>query len=131
MVNPILVSEERMYELGMEQMISPPRIHVWMGPGSLAVGYMLKDVFNDVLTTSSESEKELYTGPKAVEKKDLAAVFKEWDPRFRSLVDNGHGFLKRFLLRSDNQPHSCVRIDGKRPALALIGDAAHAIGPYT
>ena len=132
MVNRILISIERMRELGLEDLITPPCIHVWLGPGSLAVGYLLKNVFNFVLTCSSEKEQSVFVGPKPVEKEELLAVFQDWDPRIRSLVENGHGFLKWLLLdNSDNELRSWVRAgDNDKLTLALTGDAAHAIGPY-
>ncbi|KAI4097881.1 MAG: hypothetical protein LQ344_000153 [Seirophora lacunosa] len=132
MVNRILIGVERMRELGLEDLIERPCIHVWLGPGSLAVGYLLQGVFNFVLTCSSENEKSVFLGPKAVDKEELFATFRNWDPRVRSLVENGHGFLKWLLFdNSGNDPHSWVRFnDDHKLALALTGDAAHAIGPY-
>ncbi|KAL8961199.1 MAG: hypothetical protein Q9193_002210 [Seirophora villosa] len=107
MVNRILIGVERMRELGLEDLIERPCIHVWLGPGSLAVGYLLQGVFNIALTCSSENEKSVFHGPKAVDKEELFAIFRNWDPRVRSLVENGHGFLKWLLFdNSGNVPHS-------------------------
>ena len=100
MVNRILIGIDRMRELGLEDLIDPPCIHVWLGPGSMAVGYLLKDVFNFVLVCSSECEPEVYLGPREVEKEELRAVFRNWDPRIRSLVENGQGYLKWLLLEN-------------------------------
>ena len=129
MVNRILMGVDRMKELGLESLISPPCINVWLGPESLAVGYLLKGVFNFVLTCSSEKEP-IFVGPKPVEKRELEAVFEKWDPRIRSLVSNGHGYLKWLLLNCDNKPSSWVHHENGKLALALTGDAAHAIGPF-
>ncbi|KAI4197488.1 MAG: hypothetical protein LQ350_005865 [Teloschistes chrysophthalmus] len=131
MVNRILIDIDRMRDLGLDDLIDPPCIHVWLGPGSLAVGYLLKNVFNFVLTCSSEKEESVFTGPRPVDKKDLEVVFQDWDPRIRSLVRNGHGFLKWLLFHSETEPGSWVRTSGdEKLTLALTGDAAHAIGPY-
>ncbi|KAI4269344.1 MAG: hypothetical protein LQ337_007334 [Flavoplaca oasis] len=132
MVNRILIGIDRMRELGLEDLIDPPCIHVWLGPGSMAVGYLLKDVFNFVLVCSSECEPEVYLGPREVEKEELRAVFQDWDPRIRSLVENGHGYLKWLLLENgDTALSSWIHAaEGDKLKLALIGDAAHAIGPY-
>ncbi|KAL9597699.1 MAG: hypothetical protein Q9219_004956 [cf. Caloplaca sp. 3 TL-2023] len=132
MVNRIVMGVDQMRELGLNDLVDPPRIHVWLGPKSLAVGYLLKDVFNFALTCSSEKEPDVFIGPREVEKDELRAVFQDWDPRIRLLVENGHGFLKWLLL--DNSHHevpSWIRaVDGEALNVALTGDAAHAIGPF-
>lgn len=132
MVNRILIGIERMQELGLKDLIDPPCIHVWLGPDSLAVGYLLKNVFNFVLTCSSEKEESVFTGPRPAVKEDLEAVFRDWDPRIRSLVENGHGFMKWLLFdNGDSDVSAWARaVDHEKLALALTGDAAHAIGPY-
>ncbi|KAL8805832.1 MAG: hypothetical protein Q9182_001744 [Xanthomendoza sp. 2 TL-2023] len=132
MANRILMDIDRMRELGLEDLIDPPNMHIWMGPGSLAVGYLLKEVFNFVLVCSSENEPSVFLGPRPVEEEELLAVFKDWDPRIRSLVENGHGYLKWLLLdNSHNEVCSWVHAaEGDELIMALAGDAAHAIGPY-
>ncbi|KAL8696130.1 MAG: hypothetical protein Q9224_002956 [Gallowayella concinna] len=132
MVNRILMDIGRMRELGLEDLIDPPSIHVWLGPGSLAVGYLLKNVFNFVLTCSSENEASVFLGPRPVDEEELLAVFKDWDPRIRLLVENGHGYLKWLLLENGhNEVGSWVHAaEGDKLIVALTGDAAHAIGPY-
>ena len=132
MVNRVLMGIERMREIGLEDLIDPPCIHVWLGPNSLAVGYLLKDVFNFVLTCSSENEESVFLGFKEVKKEELCAVFQQWDPRIRSLVEHGHGYRKWLLLdNSRSRPNSWVHAkEGEKLLLALTGDAAHAIGPY-
>ena len=129
MVNRVLMSIETMKDLGMNNLISPPCIHVWLGPKGLAVGYLLKNVFNFVLTCSSEGES-IFVGPKPVKKEQLQAAFRDWDPQIRSLIDNGRDYLKWLLLDSDNKPSSWIDHSSSKLALALTGDAAHAIGPY-
>ncbi|KAI4224443.1 MAG: hypothetical protein LQ349_007243 [Xanthoria aureola] len=42
---------------------------------TLAVGYLLKDVFNFVLTFSSEGESEVFLRTREVEEEELRAVF--------------------------------------------------------
>ncbi|KAL8803029.1 MAG: hypothetical protein Q9223_006067 [Gallowayella weberi] len=132
MANRILMGIDRMRELGLEDLIDPPSLHIWLGPGSLAVGYLLKDVFNFVLICSSENEPSVFLGPREVEAEELLAVFKDWDPRIRSLVENGHGYLKWLLLdNSHNEVRSWIHAaEGDKLIMALTGDAAHAIGPY-
>lgn len=132
MVNRILIGIDRMRALGLDDLINPPCIHAWLGPGSLAVGYLLKDVFNFVLTCSSEGESEVFLGPREVEEEELRAVFRQWDPRIRTLVENGHGYLKWLLLdNSQTELSSWVHAAPEdKLSLVLVGDSAHAIGPY-
>ncbi|KAL8668685.1 MAG: hypothetical protein Q9168_006695 [Polycauliona sp. 1 TL-2023] len=132
MVNRILIGIDRIRELGLDDLINPPCIHAWLGPGSLAVGYLLKDVFNFVLTCSSGNEPDLFLGPREVDKKELRAVFQNWDPRIRSLVENGHGYLKWLLLDTTGTELSSwvYDVEGDQMNPVLTGDAAHAIGPY-
>ena len=49
-VHRVLMEKARMYSLGMADLVEPSGIHVWFGPRSLAVGYLLGGDFNVALT---------------------------------------------------------------------------------
>lgn len=85
-----------------------------------------------MLTCSSEGESEVFLGQREVEEKELRAVFRQWDPRIRTQVENGHGYLNRLLLDNSQTELSLWVHAGPEDnlSLALVGNSAHSIGPY-
>ncbi|KAI9683796.1 MAG: hypothetical protein M1822_005986 [Bathelium mastoideum] len=129
MVNRVLIDPATMRRLGMGELIDPPALHVWLGPNALAVAYFLGGVFNVALTCSSE-EEPVFIGPREVVKEELKQVYQDWNWQIKSLIQHGHGFLKWLLYDVENKPESWISLDSLKCPLVLIGDAAHAIGPY-
>ncbi|KAJ5088499.1 FAD/NAD(P)-binding domain-containing protein [Penicillium angulare] len=114
---------------GLHQLVNPPQINLWIGPGGNALTYRLKreQLFNIVLMQQHGRESEAPLAPQIISKNLVAQEFdKGWDPNFRKILDLTSTCTRWTLLESDIAPHW---VDGKGQ-VALIGDAAHAMGPY-
>ncbi|KAF2756619.1 FAD/NAD(P)-binding domain-containing protein [Pseudovirgaria hyperparasitica] len=141
-VTRVLMSVSDMHALGMSSLISPPSVHIWQGPHTMATGYLLKDDFYLALTTDVSASphaaaihESLFRGPRPASKAELLALYSApWDPRIRTLIEHGTGFLKWLVLdyHADvSVPRSWARArEGERLAVALVGDAAHAMKPF-
>lgn len=90
---------------------------------------------------AQRSESSLNTFPitdlmqlllKYMRRSEQRAVFRQWDPRIRTLVENGHGYLRWLLLdNSQTELSSWVHATPEdNLSLASVGDSAHTIGPY-
>ena len=124
-VNRTVIDPLAMRNSNLIDLISPPKIHNWLGPDSLAVAYLLKDDFN--LAVIRPADEPLFYGSRPVDAADLRGFFQDWDPRLRGLLDVGHDYQKWMLLEADEPLSEWVDPGGK---LVLAGDAAHATLPY-
>lgn len=121
-----IIDTEAMKSTQLNDLVLTPNIHVWLGPGSMAVCYLLKGAYNVVLTRSAGDEPG-FVGQRPAGIEELRPLFHDWDPQLRSLIEIGREFQKWTLLELDEQPSSWVHSDGK---FVLIGDAAHPSLPY-
>ncbi|KAL1966806.1 hypothetical protein VTN77DRAFT_3771 [Rasamsonia byssochlamydoides] len=122
----IVVPIAAILDSDMNDLVSPPCVHTWMGPQSLAICYPLKDAFNIVLTRPATPD-EVFIGPRPENVEQLRLFFQDWDPKMRKLLDIADDFLKWSLLEVDEPPASFVHPAGK---FVLAGDSAHATLPY-
>lgn len=131
-VNRIVIDPESIQKNSrLDDLLSPPNIHTWLGPKSLAICYLLKGAFNVVLTrpTTSHDNDEVFLGPRPADVVELRSFFSNWDPQIRDLLEVAHEFQKWMLLELDDALPSLswAHSGGK---FVLIGDAAHACLPY-
>ena len=124
-VNRAIIDPSAIKDSNLLELLSPPKVHNWLGPESMAVCYLLKDAFNLVVTRPAD--EPLFYGPRSVDTKDLRAFVRDWDPRLRGLLDVGHDYQKWMLLEAEEPLSEWVHPNGK---LVLAGDAAHACLPY-
>ena len=124
-VNRTIIDPLAMKNSHLLDLLSPPKIHNWLGHQSMAVCYLLKDAYNLVLTRPAN--EPLFYGPRAVDTNDLRAFVRDWDPRLRGLLDIGHDYQKWMLLEAEEPLSDWVHPSGK---LVLAGDSAHACLPY-
>ena len=112
----------------LKHLIHPAKVTCWLGPGSQVVSYELKrnKVYNITVVWANSSESETQIGPRAVSIEDVRAMFKDWDPMLRKLLDLAQSAMYWTLFDSPEKrvwTHSQGRF-------VLIGDAAHAMTPY-
>ena len=125
-VNRTIIETEAIKSSQLNDLVLDPNIHAWLGPGSLAVCYLLKGSYNIVLTRPAGDEPE-FLGPRPADIEELRSLFRDWDPRLRDLIEIAREFQKWMLLELDEPLCSWVHADGK---FVLIGDAAHPSLPY-
>lgn len=106
-------------------------VNVWMGPGAHGVSYLLKDdILNVVLVhgdVKSDTNREVMPGPQRANLSELKALFSDWDPALRGLLEVDESDCTMWSLMEINQVTNWSHPDGR---FALTGDAAHAILPY-
>ena len=110
----------------IRDLVDPPDIHTWLGPGSQAICYLMHGAINIVINRPMADDEEIFFGPKPVDLDELRLFFKDWDSRFTALLEIAQGFMKWVSLET-NVLSDWVHPTGK---FVLIGDAAHATQPY-
>ena len=108
------------------ELVAPPNIHTWLGPGCQAVCYLMHGAINLVMNRPMGDDEPIFYGPKPVDLEELRTFFKDWDPRIKALLEIAQDFMKWISLETDVLAQ-WVHPKGK---FALIGDAAHATQPY-
>ena len=101
----------------------------WIGPQGNALTYSLKrdNLFNIVLTQAHAPDAEIQFAPKPIAQPEVAAEFPNWDPLFHRLLTLANSCTRWTLLHTDMAP----RWTAEAGNIALVGDAAHAMLPYT
>lgn len=121
-----LIDPEAMKSSQLKDFVLTPNIHAWLGPGSMAISYLLKGAYNVVLTHPAVDESGFF-GPRPAGIGEVRSLFRDWDPQLRNLVEIGAEFQKWTLLELQEPPRCWVHSDGK---FVLVGDAAHPSLPY-
>ena len=109
----------------LRDLVVRPNINTWLGPGCLAVFYVLSGTYSLVLTRPTEGEGNFF-GPRHVDLADIRAFYARWEPRITALLESASGCLE-WMISEPEELKSWVHPDGR---LVLIGDAAHQITPY-
>lgn len=110
----------------IRELVDPPNIHTWLGPGCQAVCYLMHGAINIVLNRPMGDDEPVFFGPKPVDIEELREFFKGWDPRIQALLEIGKDFMKWVSLETD------ILMEWVHPVgkFVLVGDAAHATQPY-
>lgn len=107
-------------------LVQPAGVHLWMGPESHAVGYLLRGVFNLVMFCPGTEEGEELQGPQRAKLEDVRALFRGWEERVQGLLGLADVCLRWSLL--ETKPlDEWVHPNGR---FALLGDSAHACLPF-
>lgn len=116
------------YHSDLEHLIRPAKVTFWLGPGSQVVCYELKrnEIYNITVVWANSSETETHFGPRSVPIEQVRAMFKDWDPVLRKLLDLARSAMYWTLFDS---PENRVWTH-QQGRFVLIGDAAHAMTPY-
>ena len=111
----------------LKSFIDPPCVHAWYEPNSHAVAYQSqKDGMFNVVLTLPETEGAARIGSQPASLDELRVACRDWDPRFRKMLDLAPRALKWTLLQTDELPqwhHDAGKF-------VLLGDSAHAVLPY-
>ena len=110
----------------VRELIDPPHIHTWLGPGCQALCYLMHGALNIVMNRPMCASEEIFSGPRPVDIEELRDVFRGWDPRICALLELTRDFMKWISVETE-ELQDWVHEDGK---FCLIGDAAHATQPY-
>lgn len=78
----IVLSLDQIEDPTLQDWISKPEVHFWIGPGSHAVGYSLKggDMYNIVLLVPDDLPSGVAKQPGNVE--EMKELFEGWDPMY-------------------------------------------------
>ena len=111
----------------LSELADPPNVNIWLGPGSHAVSYLVKqgDVLNVALMLSQNKIDTVQYGVQKVEIQELREVLEEWDAKFGALLSIAQECSKWSLLQSEELD----RWNHPGAKFSLIGDAAHAMMP--
>ena len=125
-VSRIVIDAKRLHQNPrLKSFLSPPNIQCWLGPESLAICYLLKDMFNIVLTRP-EKDEHFSPRPRPADIEDLRSFFSDWDPRIRELLGIV-SMSQSWSLLENEQPPSWIHPGGR---FVLLGDAVHSTLPY-
>ena len=109
-------------------LVQPPCINLWVGPGAHAMTYALKrdGLLNIVLTCAHDPAKSIDHGPQKADIKEAIKAFSHWDENFKTLLGLAQGCSKWNLFEPPKSG-PWIHPNGK---FALIGDSAHAMLPF-
>ncbi|KAJ5539463.1 FAD binding domain-containing protein [Penicillium frequentans] len=104
-------------------------LNFWVGPESNALTYSLKrdGLFNVVTTGAHAPDAAIQFAPKLISQEEALLEFPGWDPLFHRLLRSSTMYARWTLLHTD-MPSKWTNETGN---VSLIGDAAHAMLPYT
>jgi salicylate hydroxylase len=110
----------------LRELVDKPALHLWMGPSSHAVCYLLKggDLYNVVLVCP-DNLPELVNTAKA-DLQEMRDFFINWAPQMRALLDMVQETSK-WRLQNSHEMYTWSHDSGK---FTLMGDACHATLPY-
>ncbi|OTA86717.1 hypothetical protein M434DRAFT_376126 [Hypoxylon sp. CO27-5] len=112
----------------LREWVSNPKLNIWIGPNSHAVGYSLRGgtELNIVLLVPDDLPSGISKQAGSVE--EMRALFKNWDPilsRFLALVDS----VKKWKLMHRKEMRRWVHIS-ENSNIAFVGDSCHPMLPY-
>lgn len=83
----VLSLEQAASDPALAQLIRNPTVHFWIGPGAHAVGYSMRagKLYNVVLLVPDDLPEGVSRQPGSVA--EMKALFTEWDPILRQLLD--------------------------------------------
>ena len=112
----------------LRDIVEPPSVNFWFGPGTHCVGFSLKenDLFHIIGGLPDPATSKIQARPQPVDMQELREYHKSWDPRFRKLLDLAQFSLK-WTSTAINELQNWTHPSGK---FALLGDAAHAMTPF-
>ena len=112
----------------LADLVHPPNINFWVGPGAHAITYALKrdGLLNVVLTQAHTIGDTVKYGPQPADMTDVRKAFMGWDSRFEKLLNIAHHCARwTLLISSEVQTWT-----SKEGTFSLVGDAAHAMLPF-
>ncbi|KAK7014080.1 hypothetical protein VNI00_019429 [Paramarasmius palmivorus] len=117
---PLIINDPELRDL-----VEPPQVHCWMGPGRHVVGYCISAAteFNLVLVcpdTDMSSDSWTQLG----DAKEMRRSFQGWDFRIQKLLELVDSPLETKITLCDPPPKWSVQ------QVVLVGDACHPMLPY-
>ncbi len=108
--------------------VDPPAVHLLLGPDAHALVYTLKEdgLLNLVLILPDCSGADATLGTQPVDMDQIRDSVKEWDIKFKKLLDIAKDVSQWKLVKCDDLS-SWTHRTGK---FTLLGDSAHAMLPY-
>ncbi|KAH8815494.1 hypothetical protein F5884DRAFT_180757 [Xylogone sp. PMI_703] len=122
----VIKTEEMKKYPELVQLATVPSFYYWAGPNGHAVGYLIErgTAFNMVITAPDELPDNVPSSK--VEPQVLMDKFKNWEPRFKLMLE----LVKEVMitkLQNSIELETWTHPGGR---FALLGDACHATLPY-
>lgn len=122
----IVLTLDQISDPEVREWISKPSVHIWIGPGSHAIGYSLRasTMYNIVLLCPDNLPKDVARQSGSVD--EMRELFADWDPlltRFLNHVDS----VDKWKLMHRPELESWTNDQGN---FVLIGDSCHPMLPY-
>ena len=113
---------------GLADLVQPPSIKFWVGPGAHAMSYALKrdGLLNIVLTCKHDLSTTSQHGPLQADMAEVRQAFSHWDSKLQALLDIAKECSKWNLFEAPEASY-WTHPDGK---FTLLGDSAHAMLPF-
>ena len=112
----------------LREIVDPPSVNFWFGPGTHCVGFSLREnnLFHIIGGIPDPVTNKVQARPQLANMQELRDFHKDWDPRFKKLLELAQCGLKWTstaipVLRTWSHP------EGK---FVLLGDSAHAMTPF-
>ena len=112
----------------LRELVDPPRVHFWFGPGTHCVGFSLKEsnLFHIIGGLPDPDMSGIQARPQLANTQELRDYHRDWDPRLRKLLDLAKSSLK-WTSTAIPELQRWSHPEGK---FALLGDSAHAMTPF-
>ena len=112
----------------LQDLVDPPSVTFWFGPGTHCVGFSLKEngLFHIMGGLPDPVTNKIQARPQPVSMQELRDYHQGWDPRFRKLLDLAQVGLK-WTSTAIHERQNWTHPSGK---FTLLGDAAHAMTPF-
>ncbi|KAJ5792767.1 uncharacterized protein N7503_008745 [Penicillium pulvis] len=122
----IVLCLDQIKEPALQDWVSHPEVHFWIGPRSHAVGYSLKagKMYNLVLLVPDDLPPGISKQPGNVE--EMKLLFEGWDPVLTQLLGYVDRVDKWKLMHREELPSWINRANN----FVLIGDSCHPMLPY-
>ena len=112
----------------LRELIDPPKVNFWFAPGTHVVAFALKESgLLHVIGGLPEAEtSKIRARPYPVDVSEVQEYHRSWDPRLQALLK-----LPKFIVKwTSTAMRELQTWKDDRGTFVLIGDAAHAMGPY-
>ncbi|KAJ5539764.1 hypothetical protein N7513_008096 [Penicillium frequentans] len=122
----IVLSLDQIKEPALQDWVSHPEVHFWIGPRSHAVGYSLKagNMYNLVLLVPDDLPAGVSKQPGNIE--EMKLLFEGWDPVLTQLLGYVDKVDKWKLMHREELPSWINQANN----FVLIGDSCHPMLPY-
>ena len=112
----------------LRDLIDPPKVNFWFAPGTHVVAFALKEsgLMHVIGGLPEPGTSAIRARPYPIDPKEVRDYHKDWDSRLQSLLK-----MPKFVVKwTSTAMHELHTWQGSGGTFVLLGDSAHAMGPY-